>query len=347
MQARFCDKYGFDEKARQQRLALFGLAENDKLLGQLLHDLVITENKHQIIEQFYDFLLNHPETSVFIIGVGQVERLKKAHTQYLETLGIDFDQELYFENRLEVGLAHERIGLPLPLYQSAYSLLQEILISYIPDTLLLEDIRKLTLFIIKISGMDMSLATDIYHTVQVEKLTSSIISLRDEEQRLSSRIKYDTLTGATSREYLLDELLCKLQKSATNEMPACVGMIDLDYFKKINDNYGHLVGDEILKGVVRRIKSRMRSKDMIGRYGGEEFLLIFPDTKKETVIDIVERIRQNIAASPFHVDDISITVTISGGVTQIQKDDTIDSLIERADNLMYQAKNNGRNRVEF
>ena len=130
-------------------------------------------------------------------------------------------------------------------------------------------------------------------------------------------------------------------------MTACVVMIDLDHFKQVNDTYGHLVGDEILKGVIKRIKSRMRSQDLIGRYGGEEFLLIFPDTEKETVIEIVERIRQHIAASPFHVNDISITVTISGGITLIQKDDTMDSLIERADNLMYKAKNNGRNRVEF
>jgi len=346
MQVRLCDKYGFDKTARQRRLEVFGFSEADKLLGQLLHDTVITENKQQIIEQFYDFLLSQPETSAFIAGSGQVARLKKAHTQYLETLGIDYDQELYFEHRLEVGLAHDRIGLPLSLYQSAYRLLQDLLISCIPDDLTGEDKSSLVQFIIKIAGLDISLATDTYHTVQVETLTSSIISLRHEEQRLYSKVKQDTLTGAASREYLLKVLAQELEQSSKRTIPTCVAMIDLDYFKQVNDTYGHLVGDEILKGVVGRIKSRMRNLDVIGRYGGEEFMLVFPKTKLATATDIVERIRQHVAASPLHVEKLSIPVTISGGVTSSQKDDTIDSLVERADNLMYQAKNNGRNRVE-
>ena len=99
MQVRLCDKYGFDKTARQQRLDVFGFSDADKLLGQLLHDSVIMENNNQIVEQFYDFLLGQPDTSTFIGGAGQVERLKKTHNLYLETLGIDYDQEIYFEQK--------------------------------------------------------------------------------------------------------------------------------------------------------------------------------------------------------------------------------------------------------
>jgi len=346
MQATLCDKYGFDGTGRQHRLQVFGLSDADKLLSLLLHDTVIKEYKHNIIEQFYDFLLSQPETSVFIGGVGQVERLKKAHTQYLETLGIDYDQEIYFEYRLQIGLVHERIGLPLSLYQAAYRLLQQLLISYIPTGLVKEDKDNLVQFIIKISGLDMSLATDTYYSIQVDNLTSSIVSLRHEEQKLSYKVKQDTLTGAASREYLMDVLERELPLSLQENTSMCVAMVDLDYFKQINDNYGHLVGDEVLKGVVGRIKARISKLDIIGRYGGEEFLLIFPKTKIETAIKILERVREHIAASAMNVDELLVSVTVSGGVTCSQKNDTIASLIERADNLMYQAKNKGRNRIE-
>ena len=192
----------------------------------------------------------------------------------------------------------------------------------------------------------MSLATDTYYSIQVDNLTSSIVSLRHEEQKLSYKVKQDTLTGAASREYLMDVLERELPLSLQENTSMCVAMVDLDYFKQINDNYGHLVGDEVLKGVVGRIKARISKLDIIGRYGGEEFLLIFPKTKIETAIKILERVREHIAASAMNVDELLVSVTVSGGVTCSQKNDTIASLIERADNLMYQAKNKGRNRIE-
>lgn len=347
MQVSLCDKYGFDKSARQQRLALFGLSAADHSLSQLFHKTVISSSKQQIVEQFYDFLLQHSQLADFISGPGVVDRLKKTHTQYLETLGIDFEQEDYFQNRLEIGLIHERIGLPLALYQAAYRVLQDLLISFIPDQLLAEDKNRLIRFIVKISALDMSLATETYHGVLVDNLTASIVSLRHEEQQLSSKMKRDALTEAASREYALQVLQHELEHTSKRNQPTCIAMVDLDHFKKINDNYGHLVGDEILKGVVGRIKSRMRNLDIIGRFGGEEFLLIFPATDLSTVISIVERIRQHIASSPFHVDEFSIPVTVSAGVTVSKKNDTIEYIIERADQLLYQAKNNGRNRVEF
>lgn len=347
MQVRLCDKYGFDKSARQQRMALFGLSSADHTLARLLHETVITPNRQQIVDQFYSFLLEHPETAEFIKGPGVVERLKNTHISYLESLGIDFDQENYFENRLGVGLVHEHIGLPLTLYQSAYRLLQEILLSCVPDKLVDEDKQKLTQFILKISGFDMSLAMDTYHNTMVGNLTDSISDLRQEEKRLSARAKEDGLTKAASREHLFAVLKNELDIVSSRTIPTSVAIIDLDHFKNVNDSYGHLVGDEVLKGVVGRIKSRMRNLDLIGRYGGEEFVLIFPATRIKKAVDIIERIRQHIEDTPFHVDEFSIPVTISAGVTITSKEDTIDDILRRADQLLYEAKNKGRNRVEY
>lgn len=346
MQVRLCDKYGFDKSARQQRLELFGLSPSDHAIATLLHETVIADSKHQIVEKFYDFLLHHPQMANFISGTGIVDRLKKTHTQYLEAYGIDFEQEEYFEQHLAIGLAHERIGLPLTLYQAAYRLLQELLLSYVPDELVEEDKQKLAQFVIKISGLDMSLAMETYHNTVVSSLTSSIRDLRQEERRLSSMAKRDSLTEAASREHLLSVLEQELELTSKRAIPTCVAMIDLDHFKKVNDSYGHLVGDEILKGVVGRIKSRMRNLDLVGRYGGEEFVLIFPVTELSVAEDIVERIRLHVEATPFHVDEFEIPITISAGVTAAGKEDKIDDVINRADQLLYRAKNKGRNRVE-
>lgn len=347
MQVKLCDKYGFDKTACQQRLALFGLSPADQAVAQLLHEAVIVTNKQQIVDKFYKFLLEQPETAGFISGTGVLERLKQTHTEYLETLGMGFDQENYFENRLAVGLVHERIGLPLMLYQAAYRMLQGLLLSAIPDKFVEEDKNKLTQFIIKITSLDMSLATETYHNTLVSSLTSSIIGLREEEQRLSSRAKKDNLTKAASREYLLEVLENELLQTSKRTIPSCIAIVDLDHFKKVNDSYGHLVGDEILKGVVGRMKSRMRGLDIIGRYGGEEFVLIFPATALAKAVDIVERIRRHVENTPFHVDEFSIPVTISAGVTKAEIGDTIDIIIERADQLLYQAKNSGRNCIKF
>jgi two-component system cell cycle response regulator len=346
MQVSLCDKYGFGKSARQQRLALFGLSSEDHNLALLLHDAVISTSKHQIVDQFYSFLLGQPDTATFISGPEVLERLKQTHTNYLESLGMDFDQEPYFENRLTVGLVHERIGLPLSLYQAAYCELQGLLLSSIPDKFVEEDKKNLTQFIIKITSLDMSLATETYHNILVGNLTSSIIDLRKEERRLTFKAKQDSMTKAASRDHILSVLENELAFIGKRTSPTCIAMVDLDHFKKVNDNYGHLVGDEILKGVVGRIRSRMRNLDLIGRYGGEEFLLVFPATDLTTAADIVDRIRKHVESSPFHVDEFSIPVTISAGVTAMNKNDTMDDVLDRADQLLYQAKNNGRNRVE-
>jgi diguanylate cyclase (GGDEF)-like protein len=128
-------------------------------------------------------------------------------------------------------------------------------------------------------------------------------------------------------------------------------MIDIDLFKNINDTYGHLVGDEVLKEVVRITKAPIRSVDILGRYGGEEFGLILPETNEEGAMILAEKIRNNIENHIFTIkndgEELKIKLTVSIGVAIFPDDDVTDvkSLIKSADDALYISKDKGRNRV--
>ena len=125
-------------------------------------------------------------------------------------------------------------------------------------------------------------------------------------------------------------------------------MIDIDHFKKINDSFGHDIGDEVLREFAVRLASNVRAVDLPVRYGGEEFTVIMPDTRIEDAQRIAERIRLHVAGSPFRVSNGEelLMVTISIGVAAtLGPDDTADALIKRADEAVYEAKAAGRNRV--
>jgi diguanylate cyclase (GGDEF)-like protein len=122
-------------------------------------------------------------------------------------------------------------------------------------------------------------------------------------------------------------------------------MADLDHFKEINDTLGHLVGDRVLKEVAHRIATSVRDKDLIGRYGGEEFLLIFPATSLRVAKQVAERIRRHVGSTPIHLPEHSIPITISIGLTYFNRADTLESLLQRADSAMYAAKQAGRDCV--
>jgi diguanylate cyclase (GGDEF)-like protein len=122
-------------------------------------------------------------------------------------------------------------------------------------------------------------------------------------------------------------------------------MADIDFFKKVNDTYGHLAGDEVLRAVTERIQSSLRDFDTVGRYGGEEFLIILPNTDLEMAKAVAERVRAKVAAQPVHVPGERIRVTISLGIACRLSDWEANQMIEQADAAMYAAKQAGRNRV--
>jgi two-component system cell cycle response regulator len=158
----------------------------------------------------------------------------------------------------------------------------------------------------------------------------------------------DQLTGLHNRRYMTGQLGALVNRAARGGDPVAALMIDIDHFKKINDSFGHDIGDEVLREFAVRLASNVRAVDLPVRYGGEEFTVIMPDTKLEDAERIAERIRLHVAGSPFRVAGGSelLMVTISIGVAAtVGPSDTAEALVKRADEAVYAAKAAGRNMV--
>ncbi len=167
------------------------------------------------------------------------------------------------------------------------------------------------------------------------------------EQSLSLALT-DSLTGVFNRRYVSAHLPRLLDRAADSNKPVSILMFDIDHFKRVNDTFGHDVGDEVLREVAVRSARNLRNFDLVARLGGEEFVVIMPDTDGESALMVAERLRQRIGDAPFVISAPvgEITVTVSVGVAVGGRvGDTVDTLIKRADEALYEAKRSGRNRV--
>ncbi|MDG6401659.1 diguanylate cyclase [Pseudomonas quasicaspiana] len=165
-----------------------------------------------------------------------------------------------------------------------------------------------------------------------------------EEQRQKALI--DPLTGLPNRaawEERLGHEMAVWQKNKTNLL---VCILDLDHFKRINDGYGHLAGDRVLKIVAKVVKNQLRPTDFIARFGGEEFVILLPATQVTAGLALLEKLRTAVEECPFHFKSEPVTITVSTGVTALRPGERSDVALKRADQALYRAKENGRNRVE-
>jgi diguanylate cyclase (GGDEF)-like protein len=165
------------------------------------------------------------------------------------------------------------------------------------------------------------------------------------EAQLQHLSETDELTGASNRRKLLDALRLSLWRLKERQLSTVVILMDVDYFKTINDRFGHIAGDEVLRGIAHQAMSHLRDGDLFARFGGEEFALLLPNTSLDAAYVIAERLRTAIASGSFLPDsDPSLKVTISMGLSLIQpQDQDIEAVLHRADDALYQAKRNGRN----
>jgi len=167
----------------------------------------------------------------------------------------------------------------------------------------------------------------------------------DLQGKLQYSATHDALTGIYNRGAILQELDKQISRCYRENTSLSVGMLDIDYFKKVNDTYGHLVGDEVLKEVCRRIISCLRNYDVVGRYGGEEIIIITPGVDQAQAMNIFERIRETIGNKEIHDDTTKLCVTVSIGIASLSRHLTTKEFIQIADDALYQAKDNGRNQV--
>ena len=170
-----------------------------------------------------------------------------------------------------------------------------------------------------------------------------IKKLADARNRIENIAITDDLTGIFNRRHILSRFAEEFEKVKRLKTNLSCILADIDQFKSVNDTHGHLAGDEVLKEISHRIRNTIRAYDILGRYGGEEFLILLPDTGLEDAKNLADRIRVHVKDNPI----ISSKITISLGVTAMQaQDQTVDDIIKRADERLYRAKKSGRDRVE-
>lgn len=174
----------------------------------------------------------------------------------------------------------------------------------------------------------------------------SIVETQRSKMQFEHQASTDALTGVHNRHWMGRAFPRALQRCTLNKQPFAVMVVDIDHFKKINDTYGHLVGDLALKTVAQCMSDNLRPHDLLARYGGEEFAVLLTEADLESAKMIAERLRSRIAAAEIRSNDISFHVTLSIGITPTQHEDQLENLIHEADQALYRAKQMGRNRVE-
>lgn len=187
----------------------------------------------------------------------------------------------------------------------------------------------------------------------IKLLTEKIAKMEVDSEHLRSHLEEtkqqaftDVLTGLPNRHAYEVRLAEELARCRRYNTDLCMVVWDVDKFKVINDSYGHAAGDRVLKVIADTLSDCIRETDFLARFGGEEFVLLLPGIDLDATKLVAEKLRETVSGTPFHFRDTNVSVTISGGLAQLHKDETTSSLFERADKALYQAKENGRNRTE-
>jgi len=187
---------------------------------------------------------------------------------------------------------------------------------------------------------------------EVRSLKERLQKVEEEAKRLRERIVLerkqaitDSLTGLNNRLAYDERIHDELARWRRFQQPACLAVWDVDFFKRINDDFGHAAGDNALKSIAKIISGKVRETDFLARYGGEEFVLYMPGADLNAAKAVTEKLRQAVESAGFHFRGNPVQITISCGVAQVKEGDTALSLFERADKALYQAKQQGRNQV--
>ncbi len=169
--------------------------------------------------------------------------------------------------------------------------------------------------------------------------------LKEANKRIEELAELDELTGSFNRRCIMRMLGEEISRAHRTAAPCSIALIDLDYFKRINDTYGHPTGDEVLRTFAITVFANIRNFDRFGRFGGEEFLLVLPDTPHDIAVRTLDRLRAIIADLDWSAFSPGMRVTVSAGVATLRPDETPDTFLARADSALYQAKARGRNRI--
>ena len=185
--------------------------------------------------------------------------------------------------------------------------------------------------------------------VEVIARIQSAIRFKEYQEKLKDMAMKDGLTGLYNHSLLVELFNKEIEKQQKNDNPISFVMIDIDFFKNVNDTYGHIFGDKVLQELSRILLKSVGFGDIVGRYGGEEFSIVFPSMGLETLKQVCERIRKNVEENELIIENKIIKITISMGAYCKVKGDNIKSseMIKKADEALYRSKKSGRNKVEI
>lgn len=337
--------YGYTAARRRALLELIGFTDTDHAHAARLQRAVLVPDADRIVTVFYRRLSSDRAFRRIMARGFDIGHLHDAQRQYLLTLGIGFDTAGYVESRLRIGAAHARVAVPPPSYLAAYALLQRLILQRIRARLRSVPRRQTALidFLVKISTFDMTLAIETYHKARVDELETSIKTLRGRAAQLHRRTELDAFTGVAHHARIIEVL--RREIAARGEKPVSIVMVDLDRFKAINDTYGHPAGDKALQAVAARLRAVARRDDVVGRYGGDEFVVVLKHASLATARRIAERLREGVGREAVDIGGRRMHITLSAGVAATANGEDAESLVARADAALYQAKHAGRNRV--
>jgi two-component system cell cycle response regulator len=180
-----------------------------------------------------------------------------------------------------------------------------------------------------------------------ERVIRSHEEIVEAREALRFEASHDSSLRIWNHRAIVDLLNTELSRAKRSQTSFSILFVDLDFFKRINDSYGHLIGDDVLRSVAEKISGALREYDHVGRYGGDEFLAVLPNCTAETAREVAERIRCHIGDEPVVVAPLRVEITASIGVCQWDSGQEIRDLLQRADAALYRAKQNGHNRVEL
>jgi diguanylate cyclase (GGDEF)-like protein len=309
---------------------LFEEMENHLALGYLKNEIVLLNNRLEFLEEYIiskdiHLLLANPF---------------KAHINYFK----DFLNSI-LDGRVFNNISHQSCVFGIWLKERGKD--------YIDEEHILKDLKHLhenfhNLIEIAENYKKHKKFKDLYF--MISNIQNIVIWIGNEFLHLSTEfmkleMSKDPLTGALNRRSFETIVQKLLEISQITDTSIVLAMADLDYFKKINDTFGHLAGDEALKHFVNIIKRNLRKSDYVFRIGGEEFLILLPNTELKDAVEIVERIRKDLEESPLHYDDKEIKLTASFGLAEADKNKCINEAIKEADKKLYKAKEIGKNKA--
>lgn len=244
-----------------------------------------------------------------------------------------------------------RPGISVPLYAGTCMVFAAML-SHAP----IDPIHGISVGIIAYVGPALALLASVIvwnqfvrAVVLRRQLSRSNVALVAQQRELAFLADHDTLTGLYNRREFMRLAQMELARATRASCDTQMIMVDLDFFKKINDGYGHPVGDAVLKQVAGLLMRGIRTTDTVARLGGEEFIVLLPDTTREGALAVAEKLRQLVRTAPLEIEDLRVPVTASFGVSGLLRNQqgTVDSIYAAADRALYVAKQLGRDRVEY